>query len=294
MKQLEYFMGVCKELHFTRAAEKLGISQPSLSQQIRILEHEMGLPLFDRIGKKTVITEAGHILLKHCYNLFHELDQARLAIGELQGLKRGLLKIGALHSVMNRLLPPAIMAFHRSYPQVELVLSGLRHGEIIDKLLHNELDLGIIYYPVSHEELQMTYLYEERLALVVPKAHALASLREAKLEDLADIPMVSLQQAYYLRQYLDQLFRQNHMVTRIVMELNTFDSLISMVSEGAGAAILPSSYLNQLNQNAIRTIPLAEPSMTVKIGIAHRRNKYLCTASKVFMEQISSTAIAAI
>ena len=96
LKQLEYFMAVCEELHFTRAAEKLGIAQPWLSQQIRLLEHEVGTPLFDRVGKKTVMTEAGKTLQRYCYNVFHELAQARAALGELQGLSRGTLKIGEI------------------------------------------------------------------------------------------------------------------------------------------------------------------------------------------------------
>lgn len=290
LKQLEFFVSVCQELHFTRAAEKLGISQPSLSQQIRILEHEVGSPLFDRIGKKTMITEAGHILLKHCYNMFHELEQARMAIGELQGLKRGILKIGALHSVMNRLLPPAVMAFHHNYPHIELVLSDLRHGEIIEKLLHNELDLGIVYYPVQNEDLKIMHLYDETLSLVVPDSHALSQLTEAKLEVLHEVPMVSLQRSYYLREFLDKTFKENGIAAKIVMELNTYDAVIRMVSEGAGAAILPFSYANQKKLDAVSVIPLVDPVLQVAIGIAYRRNKYLCAASQVFLQQVSTSA----
>jgi len=116
LKQLEYFMTLSQELHFTRAAEKLSITQPSLSQQIRLLEHEIGMPLFDRVGKKTMLTEAGRALLHHGYNVFHELSQARAVISELQALKRGTLKIGALLTVVNYLLPPTVMRFHNSYP----------------------------------------------------------------------------------------------------------------------------------------------------------------------------------
>src|SRR5690625_7225404 len=88
LKQLEYFMILCEELNFTRAAERIGIAQPSLSQQIRLLEHEVGTPLFDRVKKKNFITEAGKALLHHSYNVFHELSQARAAISELEGLER--------------------------------------------------------------------------------------------------------------------------------------------------------------------------------------------------------------
>src|SRR5690625_4827072 len=143
LRQLEYFMAVCRELHFTRAAERLGIAQPTLSQQIRLLEHEIGTPLFDRSGKRTAMTEAGEILLRYSYNIFHELSQARDAISELQGLERGSLKIGSLLTAVDYLLPPVVMAFHRSYPNIELSISGLRTGDIYEGLLQNQLDLGI-------------------------------------------------------------------------------------------------------------------------------------------------------
>ncbi|MCM3627749.1 LysR substrate-binding domain-containing protein [Paenibacillus glycanilyticus] len=289
LRQLEYFVAVCEELHFTRAAEKLRISQPSLSQQIRLIEHEAGMPLFDRIGKKISITEAGSILLKHCYNVFHELEQAQAALNELQGLKRGTLKIGALHSVMNQLLPSAIKNFHAHYPQIELALSGLRHGEIIEKLLHNELDIGIVYLPVEHEELHVAHLYDEALALAVHKDNELAGLSEIKLASLQDVPMVMLQNPYRLRQFLDGLFREHRICPKTVMELNALDAMISMVDAGAGAAILPLSYLQRLKQPAIRIIPIADPVLSVQIGIAYRRNKYLCAASKVFIEHISAS-----
>ena len=291
LRQLEYFVAVCEELHFTKAAEKLNISQPSLSQQIRILEHNIGQPLFDRIGKKTIITESGHILLKHCYNVFHELAQARAAITELQGLTRGLLKIGAIHSVMNDLLPPAILSFHQSFPQVELSLFGLRNGDIIHKLIHNELDLGIIYYPALHQELMVTYLYDVRLAIAVLENHPLANFTEVKLEHLHNLPLIALQKTYYLREYMDQVYKDSDIIPHVVMELNNLDSIISMVEQGAGVTVLPFPYLQTLKQAAIRVIPFADPKLTIQIGIAYRRNKYLCTASKVFMEQILGSAL---
>lgn len=290
LRQLEYFVAVCEELHFTRAAERLNISQPSLSQQIRLLEHNIGLPLFDRIGKKTIITESGHILLKYCYNVFHELAQARSAIGELQGLQRGSLKIGAIASVVNDLLPPAIVSFHQSYPQVELSLLGLSNGDIIHKLIQNELDLGIIFYPSLQEELMVTYLYAERLAVAVPESHPLANEEEVMLESLHQAPLIALQKTDYLREYMDRIYKENNINPRVVMELNNMDSIISMVEQGAGVTVLPLPYLQALKHAAIRVIPIADPSLTIKIGIAYRRNKYLCAASKVFMEQIRESA----
>src|SRR5699024_7893699 len=138
LRQLEYFVEVCKELNFTRASEKLNVSQPSLSQQIKSLEGGLGTPLFDRIGKKIAITEAGHILLAHCYRVFHELDQAKAALNDLNGLMRGELSVGSVLTEEMTLLPSIIMKLKQLYPSIKLSVEGLRTEDIRERLLENE------------------------------------------------------------------------------------------------------------------------------------------------------------
>lgn len=289
LKQLEYFMTVCQELHFTRAAEKLGIAQPSLSQQIRVLEHDIGTPLFDRIGKKTVITDAGKILLNHCYNVFHELSQAKAAISELQGLKRGTLKIGALLTVVNYLLSPSVIAFHRKYPDVELSIQGLRTGDIYHGLLQNELDLGIVFLPMEHDELETIPLYKENLALAVPIDHPAAGQASASLHILKEAPCILLPKTYFLRQLIDNQCRTLGFTPQLAMEMTTMESITDMVEKGIGITVLPKDYLVCTDNKRIKVIPLQNPSLTIQIGIVYRKNKFLCAASRVFMEQLIAT-----
>ncbi|WP_339158364.1 LysR substrate-binding domain-containing protein [Paenibacillus sp. FSL W8-0186] len=289
LRQLEYFMAVCHELHFTRAAEKLGIAQPSLSQQIRLLEHEIGTPLFDRIGKKTVITEAGKTLLHHSYNVFHELSQARAAISEIQGLKRGTLKIGALLTVVNYLLPPTVIGFHRSYPNVELSVLGLRTGDIYNGLLENELDLGIVYLPMEHDDLETIPLFKENLALAVPVDHPIAQRPFVTLDILKETPSVLLPNTYFLRQLINEQCRALAFAPQPVMEMTTMESIINMVVQGLGVTILPKGYLDYIGNPHIQTIPIQNPVPTTQIGVVYRKNKYLCAASRVFMEQLITT-----
>lgn len=289
LKQLEYFMAVCRELHFTRAAEKMGIAQPSLSQQIRLLEHEIGTPLFDRVGKRTVMTEAGKTLLHHCYNVFHELSQARAAISELQGLQRGSLKIGALLTVVNYLLPPTVIAFHRSYPGVELSVLGLRTGDIYDRLLQNELDLGIVFLPMEHEDLESIPLYKDNLALAAPAGHPVAKEAFVTLNILRETPSVLLPAPYHLRQLVNDQCRALDFTPQPVLEMTTMESIINMVSKGVGVTILPKAYLDYIDNPAIATVPIQKPALTTQIGVVYRKNKYLCAASRVFMEQLIAT-----
>lgn len=289
LKQLEYFMTLCQELHFTRAAEKLGIAQPSLSQQIRLLEHEIGTPLFDRVGKKTVMTEAGKTLLHHGYNVFHELSQARAAISELQGLKRGTLKIGALLTVVNYLLPPTVIGFHRSYPNVELSILGMRTGDIYNGLLQNELDLGIVLLPMEHDDLETIPLYKENLALAAPVDHPVAKKPFVTLDILKEVPSILLPSTYFMRQLINEKCRMFEFAPQPVMEMTTMESIINMVSKEVGVTILPKAYLDYIDNKLIRTIPIQNPVLTTQIGVVYRKNKYLCAASRVFMEQLITT-----
>lgn len=290
LKQLEYFMAVCRELHFTRAAEKLGIAQPSLSQQIRLLEYEIGTPLFDRVGKRTMITEAGKALLHHSYNVFHELSQARAAISELQGLNRGALKIGALLTVVNYLLPPTVIAFHRTYPNIELSVLGLRTGDIFEGLMQNELDLGIALLPFEHDDLIAIPLFKENLALAVHVDHPLANNSFVSLDILRETPSVLLPSTYSMRKMINEHCAELDFIPKPVMEMTTMESIMNMVSKGVGVTILPKAYLDYSNNPQIRTIPITKPVLTTQIGVVYRKNKHLCAASRVFMEQLIATA----
>ena len=286
LKQLEYFIVLCQELHFTRAAEKLGIAQPSLSQQIALLEHEVGMPLFDRIGKKNILTDAGKTLLHHSYNVFHEISQAHAAISELQGLERGTLKIGCLLTVVNYLLSPTVIGFHHTYPNVELSVQGLRTGDIYKGLLQNELDLGIIFLPLEHEDLEAIPLYKEDLAFAAPIDHPLAKEKCASLQVLDETSAILLPETYFLRQVINEQCRLMNFEPKPVLEMTTMESIIQMVSQGVGVTILPKAYLDYIDHAHITTIPIQDPVITTQIGIAYRKNKHLCAASRVFMEQL--------
>ncbi|GED13490.1 LysR family transcriptional regulator [Aneurinibacillus migulanus] len=292
LRQLEYFMAVCKELHFTRAAEKLGISQPSLSQQIRLLEHYIGTPLFDRIGKKTALTEAGRILLLHSYKVFHELEQARSAIGELQGLERGKIRIGALLTVVNYLLPPTLLEFHKKYPKIEMSVLGLRTGDIRQKLLENELDLGIVFLPMKDKEFETISLYNEDLSLAVSiHDEHFNNEEEVCLDILRKVPTILLPENYYLRQLINKYCIDYFgFQPQPIFEMTTMESLINMVAEGVGVTVLPKPYLEYLKNDRIKMISLVTPTPTRQVGIIYQKDKHMCAATHTFIKQITDIA----
>lgn len=290
LRQLEYFIAVCKELHFTKAAEKLNIAQPTLSQQIKSLEDEIGIPLFDRVGKKTVLTEAGSILLSHCRRVFFEIEQAKAAIRDLNELERGKLRIGSLLTCANYLLPPAIISFKQLYPSIHLSVLGLRNGDIMQGLLENEFDLGVTFLPVENEELETIPLFTEELSLAVPYDHPLASLGVMNMGELGNTPIILMPKNYYLRQLVDNYCREIGVALNPTLEMTSLESLTKVVSAGLGVTVLPEPYLDTVTNQQIVKVKLVHPTPKREIGFVYRKNRYMCSATRAFISHVGETS----
>lgn len=290
LRQLEYFIAVSKELHFSRAAERLNIAQPTLSQQIKILEDEVGIPLFDRIGKKTALTEAGKILLRHSERVFYEIEQAEAALRDLNGLQLGKLTIGSLLTCVSYLLPPAIARFKHLYPNVDLSVQGLRNGDIKKGVLENGLDMGISFLPIENADIASIPLFREELSLAVPANHPLANEEVVEMAALEHVPTVLLPGNYFLRQLIDSYCAELGITLQPTLEMTTLESLTQMVSEGIGMTILPAPYLSFLNNPRIVNVRLVNPTIERTIGFIYRKDKYMCTTTKTFMDQVMETS----
>lgn len=286
---LVYFLAVCEDLHFTKAAEKLGISQPTLSQQIRLLEDRVGSPLFQRIGKKIYVTEAGEILRTHSRNIFHELEQAQMAMNELQGMQRGRLRIGCSG---NHLLTATIIAFHAKYPKIELSVMELATEETKVKLLNNQLDVGVVFLPEEDEQLQCIPLYEEKLQLVVSSQHPLAveQVKEIRLAEVTAISIAMLQQKFYVRQMMDECCAQMGLAWKPIVEMSTLESLLQMAKNHVCGAILPQSYVEsmgaQMREQQLCAIPIIDPVPQKEVGIVYRKDMFLCKTMDTFVQQV--------
>ncbi|MCB7155329.1 LysR family transcriptional regulator [Bacillus stercoris] len=289
LKQLEYFYAVCQELHFTRAAEKVGISQPSLSQQIKLLEHEIGTPLFDRIGKKTALTESGKLLLQYTRKIFYEVEQAKTSIDELNGLQRGTILVGTLLTVEDYLITPTLLSFHQKYPGVKISVFGLRTGDIHKQLIENKLDLGIVFLPMKGDELESISLSTEEMAFAVPEGHPLENQDMLDVEVLKTTPSILLPQQYFIRNLIDEACKDLGFLPKPIFEITTMQSLINMVLKGVGVTILPKPYLEYLNHPHIRIIPILKSNLSREIGVVYRKDKYLSAATHAFISALKET-----
>src|SRR5215470_7105635 len=198
MHQLTYFESVSRHLHFTRAAQELNVAQPSVSQQIRKLEHELGAPLFHRMKRHVALTEAGKTFLPHAKAVLRQLEEARVEVQELSGLRKGTLAVGAPPSVGTHLLPRALAAFSQRHPGITLTFREAGSRTLVQLLEQGDLDLAVVIQPIRHPVLETLPLLEEELLLAVPRSHALAGgKRRVRLADLADEPFVLLREGAY-------------------------------------------------------------------------------------------------
>lgn len=283
LRLLEYFLAVCEYQHFTKAAEKLRISQPTLSHQIKLLENYVGTPLFERVGKKIYITQAGQILLEHSQKVFYELDQANLKIKELKGLQRGKLSISCSG---NHLITPSVLSFNQKHPDIELSIQALTTEETIRGLLNNDIDLGVIFAEIQNDQIEFIPLFQEEFFIVVSTQHELATVDSIPFKDLMNISLTFLTKRYLIRQFIDQLCLQEGFTLHPKIELNSLDSLVEMIQFNKFATILPKSYVISRRDVALKKISLTAPTPQKTIGLVYRKNSYKDATMQAFINHL--------
>ncbi|WAH37775.1 LysR family transcriptional regulator [Alicyclobacillus dauci] len=283
---LEYFMAVCAELHFTRAAERLGISQPTLSHQIRLLEDRLGTALFQRIGKKIYLSQSGKILQAHCEKIFYELEQAQAEIQELNGLHRGKLTIGCSG---NHLVTRAIISFHELYPGIELSIVDLSTEETVEGLLKNTIDLGVTFLSIDDDRLEFIPLFKEELRLVVSSSNPLVNLQSVPFRDLQAVPIALLPKKYLIRRFIDACCRKVGFELSPKLELSSLESLREMIDNTLLASIMPQSYVASVNDPVLCSIPFTDSVPIAQVGIVYRKEAFMDVTTKSLIRHLTAT-----
>nr|WP_202887515.1 LysR family transcriptional regulator [Cohnella zeiphila] len=279
---MECFKAVCRELHFTRASETLGITQPTLSYQIKLLEDELGVPLFNRIGKKISMTAAGEILDKHCHTIFSSLEGARREIREWQHSERGTLAVAALIGEINELVSRTLGEFYKSHPKLQFSLRGSE--DVTGPLLLEDLDFGVTILPSEDERFEQIPLYEEQFFLVASRDHPLAGQESVDFEEIRRQTVVMFPKTHRCRQMIDSVCSLKGFRLRPQIETTTIESLLLLVGSGAGVSILSKTLLELYDTENLKIIPLSNPSLRREIGVVYLKDKYIGNAAREFIE----------
>lgn len=286
LRQLEYFVATCEELHFTKASVKLGIAQPSLSHQIKALEDELGVRLFDRIGKKIAITEAGMILYKQSKLAFNQLASAMEQIQELQDIERGTLAVGALPGELNHLVSALLLDFHRAYPKVRIKIFGVE--DIVTRVLNNELDLAVTILPIEDERIRTIPLYDETFYFVATKEHPFTSRSAIDFAEIMGVQLVMFPETHRCRQLVDLTSVKAGFTFQPLIETTTIESLFGLVRSGAGGTVLSKTLFEMYDYDDLIPIAIQNPTLSRQVGIVYHRDKYMGKASRGFIDLLTA------
>lgn len=283
LRQLRYLAAVVEEANFTRASEKLFVTQSALSQQIQALEQDIGTTLLDRSKRGIRLTEAGKILYQHTQKIFLELEQAAVAIRELEGLQRGDLRIGVVQTVNHYLLPSLLTTFTQQHPHIRLAVDELSSDEIENRLEMGALQIGLGFVPASNGKIQAENLFEERLVLIVRRDHPLVSSPRIAVELLDQMPLVMLSNTFCTRRLCEESAQLAAAQPKIVMEMNTVGSILAVVEKTGLATVLPHLALQDAPLHNLISIDLYNPIPSRQVGVLWNRENYLCAASQAFI-----------
>jgi DNA-binding transcriptional LysR family regulator len=279
LHQLRYFVAVAEERHFTKAARGLRVAQPSVSRAIRVLEEELGTPLFHRMKGNVALTSAGEIFLPWARRVLVDVDGATEDVRELADLQRGRLAVGATPSLTITLLPPALAKFHAAFPGIHLVVHEAGSRDLVAELEQGALDVALVIMPLRHEALETAPLLREELVVAVPHDHALASRKTVPIADLKGVPLVMFRDGYDLRAATVAACRRAGFDPVFALE----GGEMRFAAAGLGVAVVPSLVLDP--SGPLRAVRLAEP-LTRTIGFANRRDRHLSRAGREFVETV--------
>lgn len=243
LRQLRYFLAVAEDLHFRRAAERLYISQPGLSRQVRQLEEELGCPLFTRSSRSVALTPAGNYLKEELTNLLQKVDGALHHAQLLAGGMEGWLNFGYVGSAMQNVIPELLVRFRAEYPNVHYGLEALDNQVQIDKLLAREIDIGFVRMEEIPPELEHRQVFVDTFSLVLPADHPLTAEAFTSLAQLRDEPFILFDPAYsqpYYEKVL-QLFAEAGFTPAVSHRTVHATTIYRLVENGFGLSIVPTS-----------------------------------------------------
>jgi len=291
LHQLKIFHTVARSSSFSRAAAELLISQPSVSIQVGELERQLGADLFELVGKSVRLTEAGRVLDDYAARILALIDEARGAVDELKGLRRGRLLLGATPTPGTYVLPPLLGRFKEQYPGIEIILHIKETRRIQEMLLAHELDLGVLGGRVGFPDLESSVFLTDELVLVVAPSHRFAALPAVRAADLAGEPFILRERGSGNREVVDDALHQAGVHVTPVFELEGAEMVKQAVAANLGISILWRCAVDlDVAAGRLRRVPVEGLEMKRAIWLVRRRDDRRSRAAQAFLEMIGSPA----
>ena len=287
LEQLRGFVEIARVGRFTQAADALHLAQPSLSRQIAALERDLGTPLFTRGQAGATLTAAGASLLPWARRMLSDATSARRELGELAGLERGRVRLGATPTLCISLVAEALTDFHAAHPAIELALVEQGSLRLLDDLAAGELDVALVTTsrPPGDDRVTLEPLLTEELVVVSATPLPGATIR---LAEVAELPQIVFSATYDLRAATDAAFDAAGVSPRVVVEGAEMDAVLRFVERGLGVAIVPAIVL--VDRPGLHAVRLTEPALSRTISLARPTGVVPTVAGEAMRRVITSTA----
>ncbi|MGW2592082.1 transcriptional regulator CynR [Streptomyces sp. NPDC001515] len=288
LRHLRYLLAVAEHGNFTRAAEELHISQPTLSQQIRQLERALGVQLLDRTGRTVRPTDSGAVYLAHARSALRDLAAAERAVHDVTDLSRGHLRLGVTPTFTAYLVGPLAAGLHTRHPGLTLSLTEATQDRVEAALLADALDLGIAFTGDHHPGVTATALFEETLTLVTGDRSPGAPTGPLPVDALANVELALLSGDFATRTHIDAYMARHRTAPRITVEANSVQALTEIVQRTSLATVLPDAVTH--DHPHLAPVPLEPPLPTRTVALLRRTDAYESAASRAFTRLVHDLA----
>lgn len=281
--QLRSFFTIARERSVTRAAARLGLTQPALSLQIKALEAELGETLFARQRRQMQLTQAGEILYRYVQTVLATLDEARVEMAALQQLLRGRLAMATSDTNSAYVLPPVLRQFCKQYPQVRIDIRNRMSSQVLQLVVEHEVDFGLATLPVTHRQVTTEALFQRQEVLVCPSDHPLSQETAVSLAQVSPYPLLALSPGSTSRQLLDMAFQHAGVPMQVAMNLSSMEVMKRFVESGLGVAVMPRiAVADEAQHGRLVAIPITDlPART--IGLVERKDTRRSPAAVAFL-----------
>jgi DNA-binding transcriptional LysR family regulator len=282
LRHLTYFVAVADRLNFSRAAEDLHVAQPAISQQIHALEQELGSPLFERIGRRVQLTDAGKALLPRAREILSAVETARNEIRDQGALLKGSVKLGAPPTVSVNVLPVQLTAFEHRYPGLDVTLRESGTDSLLKYVEQGLLDLAIVATDVLPATVDWAPFLEENYVVAVAENHPLCGRESISMTELTDEAFLLFPEGYKLREVTLNACRTAGFEPKVALDGGGTQTTLRFVAAGLGVAIVPELALK--NTPNICVLRVSDQNLHRSLGIVWRKSQYLSPAARALRD----------
>ncbi|MEE9138138.1 MAG: selenium metabolism-associated LysR family transcriptional regulator [candidate division NC10 bacterium] len=283
LSQLKAFLAVAQDGSFSRAAEKLYLTQPAVSKQIQALEEALGMRLFDRVGRSILLTEAGNILRDHAHIVFQTLEEARETINQLRGLQRGHLRISAASTIGTYMLPQPLGELKAQFPGIEISLAITNKARVVQQVLNHEVELGFVGPPVEPAELEREEYLLDELVLILAPTHRLAREESVGVAELAEEVFILREQGSGTREIMEEELGRVHVSLKKAMELGSTEAIKQAVAANLGVSIVSKFAISlEILQGRLAVARLPDLNLSRQLFVIHHGGRTLSPAAQEF------------